>query len=121
MLMILYLLIILFILLIYYYYLKINQYDDLYVKDGYYPIIGNLFSLIYNRNKYLIKCQEKYGDCFKIKLFNQTIIFLINPSDWINIIKNQSFSFMGDTFSKHIFNMDHNFFGIFLFSFFIFI
>lgn len=90
-----------------------------YVKEGYYPLIGNLFSLINNRTNYLIKCREKYGETFKIKLFSQTIIFILNPSDWTNVIKNQSFLFMGDTFSKNIFDMDHNFFGYFLFSFFL--
>jgi hypothetical protein len=86
-----------------------------YVKDGYYPFIGNLFSLINNRTKYLMKCRQKYGETFKIKLLNQTIIFILNPSDWTNVIRNQSFLFMGDTFSKTIFDMDHNFFGDFTF------
>jgi cytochrome P450 len=81
------------------------------VKDGYYPFIGNLFSLINNRTKFLMKSRQKYGESFKMKLLNQTIIFILNPSDWTNVIRNQSFLFMGDTFSKTIFDMDHNFFG----------
>ncbi|CAM4842435.1 unnamed protein product [Rotaria magnacalcarata] len=108
-----YIIIVIIIFLLIYYNKRNNIEIDAieYVRDGCYPIIGNLFSLIKNRTQFLKNSREIYGDCFKVKLLNQTIIFILNPFDWINIIKNRSLQFMGEQFSRTIFDLDHNFFG----------
>ena len=82
-----------------------------FVKEGYYPFIGHLFVFLRNRTNHLKKFDQIYGKVFQMKLFNETIVFLLHPSDWSIVNRNSSFEFLGETFSKRIFDMDHNFFG----------
>lgn len=64
-----------------------------YVTYGSYPIIGHLFPFIRDRTKFLIECHQQYGQCFKIRIFNQYLTFIVSPCDWITINRNQFFYF----------------------------
>ena len=76
-----------------------------------YPIVGHLFSFIRDRTKFLLDCQQRYGQCFRIRLINQSFIFLLSPSDWTTIIRNQSFYFPSVEHGKNIFDMPQEVFG----------
>lgn len=82
-----------------------------FVKEGYFPWIGHLLIFMYDRTNYLKKFEKIYGSIFQMKVFEQKFVFVTNPSDWSILIRNHSLTFLGDLFSKRIFNMDHNFFG----------
>lgn len=104
-------LLVVFVLLIYWWWKSCCKRSIPFVKEGFYPLIGHLFVLMNNRTNHLKKFSQIYGNVFQMKIFNQTIVFLLNPSDWSIINRNQSFEFLGDRFSREIFDMDHNFFG----------
>ena len=57
------------------------------------PLVGHLFSFIADPKKFLMECQQRFGQSFKIRLFTQPFVFLLSPSDWTTIIRNQSFYF----------------------------
>lgn len=82
-----------------------------YATYGSYPIIGHLFPFIYNRKKLMIDCQQRYGQCFKIRLVNQYFIFVISPTDWTNIIRNPLFSFPANDLSTKVFDASSDLFG----------
>jgi len=98
------------LLVIYYLKVKFNA-DEFDVKDKYLPIIGHLCLFLNNRNENLKLFHLQYGNCFNLYLFNQRIRFLLDPKDWLNVNRNRSFVFLGETFSRRIFDMTHNFFG----------
>ncbi|UJR16912.1 hypothetical protein I4U23_003810 [Adineta vaga] len=84
------------LLLIYYFYWKTNE--DLsipYATYGSYPIVGHLFGFIRDRTKLLIECRQRYGSFFRIKLVNQRFIMISSHIDWMKIVKNSAFQFMG--------------------------
>lgn len=106
------LLFVLLLILIYLYQYRRRSSGSIpFVKEGYYPLIGHLFVFVHNRTNSLNKSREKYGNIFEMKVLKQRFIFVTNPLDWPIVIRNPSFRFLGDLFSKRIFDMDHNFFG----------
>ncbi len=42
-----------------------------YANYGSYPIIGHLIPFMRDRAKLLLECGQRYGQCFRIKVFNQ--------------------------------------------------
>jgi hypothetical protein len=80
-----------------------------YVTHGSYPIVGHLFSFIGDRTKFLRECQQRYGQCFKLWVFNQRFIVITSPSDWTAIIRNQSFYFPLIEFAMQIFDLENNY------------
>jgi hypothetical protein len=76
-----------------------------YATYGSYPIVGHLFSFINDRTKFLLECGQRYGQCFRIKLFNQYYIMVLSYADWASIIRNQSLYFPGMEFGMQIFGL----------------
>lgn len=62
-----------------------------YASYGSYPIVGHLFHFLHDRTKFLMNCKQRYGRCFKIRLVNERLTFVLAPYDWATIIRNQSF------------------------------
>jgi hypothetical protein len=82
-----------------------------YVTYQCYPIVGHLFSFLRDRTKFLMSCQERYGKCFKIRLFNQRFTLILSSSDWITVVRNPSFSLRTDNFLVKVFDAFSNFSG----------
>ena len=82
-----------------------------YVKYKNHPIVGHLFPFLRDRTKFLMDCQERYGQCFKIRLLNQRFILILSPPDWASVIRNQSFYFPVLEHGKHIFGLSNDMFG----------
>jgi hypothetical protein len=80
-----------------------------YVTYENYPIVGHLFSFLRDRTKFLIECQQRYGQCFKIRLFTQGFTLVLSPPDWAAIMRNQSFYFPGPDLGIKIFDMTSNY------------
>lgn len=74
-----------------------------YVKHERYPIIGHLFSLVRDRKKFLLRCQQRYGLCFKTRFFNQCLTFVLSPSDWAAILRNPAFYYPDSVFARDVF------------------
>jgi hypothetical protein len=82
-----------------------------YVTYENYPIVGHLFSFLRDRTKFLIECQQRYGQCFKIRLFTQRFTLVLSPPDWAAIVRNQSFYFPGADIAMKIFDISINYSG----------
>jgi hypothetical protein len=76
-----------------------------HVTYGSYPIVGHLFSFLRDRTKFLINCKQRYGQCFKIRLFNQRFTLVLSPQDWTSIIRNQAFYFPSNDFAMPVFDL----------------
>ena len=81
-----------------------------YVTHGSYPIVGHIF-FIFDRRKFLMECQQQYGNCFRIRLFNRPFIFLLSPSDWTSILRNPLFTFPANDLSTNVFDAPSDLFG----------
>jgi hypothetical protein len=82
-----------------------------YAKYGSYPIIGHFFFFMRDRTKLLIECGQRYGQCFRIKVFNQRFTMILSYADWITVVKNSSLKFMGIEFGMSIFGLSSVFLG----------
>ncbi len=90
------------------YFLHSNNDEDLsipYATYGSYPIVGHLFSFVRDRKKLVIECRQRYGECFRIRALNQRFIMILSHTDWMTIVRNQSFEFMGKDFGMKIFDL----------------
>ncbi len=76
-----------------------------YATYGNYPIVGHMFYFIRNRTKFLLDCQQRYGQCFRIRLINQRFIFLLSPSDWTTVNRSRSFYLPSVELGKNIFDI----------------
>ncbi len=82
-----------------------------YATYGSYPIVGHVFAFVRDRKKLLMDCQQRYGNCFKIRLFNQRFTFVLSPSDWTSIIRNSLFQFPANDLSTKVFDAFSDLFG----------
>jgi hypothetical protein len=80
-----------------------------YATYGSYPIIGHLFSFLRGRTKLLLECSQRYGQCFRIKVFSQQYTMILSSADWMTVIRNQSLKFEGLEFGVRIFGMSSAF------------
>jgi hypothetical protein len=64
-----------------------------YATYGSYPIIGHLIPFIRDRSKLLMECRQRYGECFRIRVFNQYFTMVLCHADWVGVVRNQSFEF----------------------------
>jgi len=62
-----------------------------YVTYKSYPIVGHLFPFLRDRTNFLMDCQQRYGQCFKIRLLNRRFTLVHSLPDWTAIIRSQSF------------------------------
>lgn len=76
-----------------------------------YPIVGHLFAFLRNRTKFLMECQQRYGHSFKIRIFRQRFVLVLNPADWTTVVRNSSFYLPTDDFMAMIFGAQANFSG----------
>ena len=84
------------IILVLAYFLRSNDGEDSsipYATYGSYPVIGHLLSFLRGRTKLLLECSQRYGQCFRIKVFNQQFIMILSYADWVTVIRNQSLKF----------------------------
>ncbi|UJR19250.1 hypothetical protein I4U23_022378 [Adineta vaga] len=96
------------------YFLRSNHGDKSsipYVTHENYPVVGHLFSFLRNRTKFLMDCKQRYGQYFKIRLFNQRFTLVLSPPDWAAIIRNQSFYFPAGDLGMQIFDLSNNLSG----------
>jgi hypothetical protein len=96
------------------YFLRSNDSENSsipYVKHESYIVVGHLFSFLHDRTKFLIECHQKYGQCFKIRILNQCLTFIVSPTDWTAILRNQSFYFPLNEQALSIFDLSNNFSG----------
>jgi hypothetical protein len=84
-----------------------------YVTHANYPIVGHLFSFLRDRTKFLMDCRQRYGQCFKIRLFNQHFTLVLSPPDWAMIIRNPSFYFPSTEHGMQIFGLSKTLLGKF--------
>jgi hypothetical protein len=84
-----------------------------YVTYKSYPIVGHLLSFRRDQTKFLMDCQLRYGQCFKIRLLNQPFTLVLSPSDWATIIRNPSFYFPSGDLAIHIFDLSTNFYSMY--------
>lgn len=82
-----------------------------YVAHGSYPLIGHVISFIRDRKAFLMRCQQRYGQCFKIRLFNQCFTFVLSPSDWTTIMRNPAFYFPANVLSTNLFDTSVDYFS----------
>jgi hypothetical protein len=82
-----------------------------YATYGSYPIVGHLFSFLRDRTKLLMACQQRYGKCFKIRLFNQHFTLVLSTPDWTSVIRNPSFYLPANDFATKVFDAFSNFSG----------
>jgi cytochrome P450 len=75
-----------------------------YAKHRSYPIVGHVFAFIRDRKQLLMDCHQQYGNCFKIRLFNQRFIFVLSPSDWTSITRNSLFHFPASDIATGVFD-----------------
>ena len=75
-----------------------------YVKHESYPLVGHLFSLVRDRKAFLLRCQQRYGQCFKTRFVNQRFTFVLSPSDWTTILRNPAFYYPDSVFARDIFD-----------------
>ena len=68
-----------------------------------YPIVGHLFSFLRDRTKLLMECQQRYGNCFKIRVFNQGFVIVLSTADWTTVIRNPAFYLHVDEFMTMIY------------------
>ena len=102
------------IILILVYFLRFNEGDDSsipYAKYGSYPIVGHLFSFLRDRTQLLIECGQRYGQCFRIRVFNQRFTIVSSHADWTTVIRNQSLKFGGIDFGIQIFGLSPEFYS----------
>ncbi len=76
-----------------------------------YPLFGHVFSFIRDRKIFLMHCQQRYGQCFKIRLFNQRFTFVLSPSDWTTIMRNPAFHFPANNVAMNVFDTSVDYFG----------
>ena len=82
-----------------------------YVIYKNYPIIGHLLPFIFDRRRFFMECQQQYGNCFRIRLFNQPFTMILAPSDWTSILRNPSFIFPSNDLSTDVFDASSDLFG----------
>ena len=83
-----------------------------FVTEGCLPIIGHALSLGWDRKTFYVKCSERYGSVFQIRVFYKTLTVLLNPRDWVTVMRHpnvetafedmtpQVFGISTDAFSK---------------------
>ena len=82
-----------------------------YAKHESYPLFGHVFSFVRNREAFLKHCQQRYGQCFKIRLFNESFICVLSPSDWTTIMRNPAFSFPVNDIAMKVFDTSLDYFS----------
>lgn len=90
------------------YFLRSNNYKNSnipYATYGSYPIVGHLFSCLRDRKKLLLECRQRYGECYRIRIFNQQFTIISSHADWMNVIKNSSFHFAPLDFATQLFDL----------------
>lgn len=80
-----------------------------YAKHGSYLIVSHLFAFTRNRTKLLLECAERYGSCFRIKVFNQRFTMISSYTDWAAIARSQTFKFIPVELAMSIFRMSSAF------------
>lgn len=97
-----------------YYLVHFNERNDSsipYATYRSYPIVGHLFSFLRGRTKLLLECQQRYGNCFKIRVFNQRFVLVLSQADWTTVIRNPAFYLPTDDFMTMIYGSVSNFSG----------
>jgi hypothetical protein len=84
-----------------------------YVKNGDYPFLGFLYPYFADRTNFVMDCRRRYGSCFAVKLLNQKLIFVLSPSDWPTIVRNQSLYFPSRELGMKVFDTCHHALGKF--------
>jgi hypothetical protein len=100
------------------YYLQSNDVGDStipYAKYQSYPIIGHLIPFLGCRAKLLTECRQRYGECFRIRVFSQYFTMISSHTDWTNVVRSQSFEFAGIDFAVKIFDVSPTFLSEYLF------
>jgi hypothetical protein len=82
-----------------------------YVTHESYVVVGHLFAFLHDRTKFLMKCHQQYGQCFKIRLLNEYLTLVVSPTDWAAILRNQSFYFPLNEQILPIFDLSNNLSG----------
>ncbi|CAF1185600.1 unnamed protein product [Adineta steineri] len=82
-----------------------------YAKCASYPIVGHLFSFLRDRRKLFLECSKQYGDCFRIRMFNQYFTMILSHTDWTNVVRNSAFQFSATDFAVQIFDISRVFHG----------
>lgn len=76
-----------------------------FAKHRSYPIIGHLFAFMNDRTNLLLECGQRYGSCFRIRVFNQQFTMILSHADWMNVVRNPSFKFMPTEFARKLFGI----------------
>ena len=76
-----------------------------YARYGSYPIIGHLLAFTRDRKTLFFECSQRYGSCFRIKVFNKRFTMLSSHADWVTIVRNQSLKLMTDELAIRMFGL----------------